>query len=377
VVVSGPAAPDPATCRALGRVFGFAGELLAAAPHGAGHIHDTYLVRFERGPAGGVAILQRLNLRVFPDPARLMENIVRVTAHQRVKLAGEDDAERRALRVLPAADGSGWWRDAAGAVWRAYAWIPGTRPPDALDALAEARQAALAFARFQRQLADLAPPRLHETIPDFHHTPKRFAAFAAAVAADGRGRAAGAAAEIEYAGRQEPLAGALLDAWRRGLLVERVTHNDTKLDNVLFDARDGRALCVIDLDTVMPGLPLWDFGDMVRSASLPVEDERDPARLTASVEVFGALAAGYVEGLGEMLLPAERERLALAGQLLVYECGLRFLTDHLQGDVYFRIHRPDQNLDRARAHFAMLRSLLEREEALQRLVQSPLPPGEG
>ncbi len=366
-------APDAAGFRALGRVFGFAGELLAAAPHGAGHIHDTFLARFERGPAGGAAILQRINERVFPDPERLAENIVRVTAHQRAKLAGEADAERRALRVLPAEDGRGWWRDADGAAWRAYAWIPGTRPPGALDPLAEARQAALAFARFQRQLADLGPPRLHETIPDFHHTPRRFAAFAAAVDADACGRAAGAAAEIDYGARREPLAGALLDAWRRGLLVERVTHNDTKLNNVLFDERDGKALCVIDLDTVMPGLPLWDFGDMVRSALLPVEDERDPAKLTASVEVFGALASGYVEGLGELLLPAERERLVLAAQLLVYECGLRFLTDHLQGDVYFKIHRPGQNLDRARAHFAMLRWLIAREDALQRLVQSPRP----
>lgn len=353
---------------ALGAAFGFGGDLREARPLGAGHIHDTFLLRFTSGPSSGSAVLQRINESVVGDAAPLMENIARVTAHQRAKLAGTADAGRRALTVLPAVDGRSWHRDAGGAAWRAYAWISGTRPLGAPVPLAQARGAARAFAEFQNQLADLPPPRLHETIPHFHDTPRRFAAFVEAARADSQGRADGAAREIELAAFAEPLAGALVEPWRSGELVERVTHNDTKLDNVLFDEATGEALCVIDLDTVMPGLPLWDFGDMVRSAMLPIEDEPNLGAIVASEEIFGALASGYIEGLGDGLLAAERERLVLAGQVIVYECGLRFLTDHLKGDVYFKVGYAEQNLARARAHFALLRSLREREEILSQAI---------
>jgi len=358
--------------RSAAGLFGFSGDLLEAAPHGSGHIHDTYLVRFERGPAAGTAILQRLNERVFADVDRLMDNIARVTAHQAVRLTGMPDAARRALTLIPTLDGAAYARDASGAAWRAFRWIAGTRSFDALASLDQARSAALAFARFQRQVADLPPPRLHETLPDFHHTPKRFAACAEAADRDPHDRAAAAAPTIALALGEERLAGALHRDWQEALLVERITHNDTKLNNVLFDELTGEPLCVVDLDTVMPGLPLWDFGDLARSALLPEEDERDLGKIAASPEIFGALVAGYAAGLGDRLLPAERERLVLASEVLTLECGLRFLTDHLQGDVYFKTQRPGQNLDRANAHFALLRSLREREDPLQSVASRAL-----
>jgi hypothetical protein len=355
---------SPADLSAAGGLFGFEGPLIEARPHGSGHIHDTFLVRFARGPAGGAAIVQRINERVFADPGRLMENITRVTAHLAARLAGTPDAERRALSVIPTLRGAGYGRDASGAAWRAYRWIAGTRSFDALATPGQARSAALAFARFQRQVADLPPPRLHETLPDFHHTPKRFAALVAATERDPHHRATAAAPAIAFALGEERLAGALHRDWQDGLLVERITHNDTKLNNVLFDEVTGEPLCVVDLDTVMPGLPLWDFGDLARSTLLPEEDERDLGKIAASTEIFAALVAGYAAGLGDRLLPAERERLVLAAEVLTLECGLRFLTDHLLGDVYFKTHRPGQNLDRANAHFALVRSLPEREALL-------------
>lgn len=357
-----PLSPDD--LGAAGAIFGYDGALIQARPHGSGHIHDTFLVRFARGPGGGAAILQRINERVFADPDRLMDNIARVTAHQAAQLAGAPDAGRRALAVIPTLQGASYGRDESGAAWRAYRWIAGTRSFDALASLDQARSAALAFARFQRQVADLPPPRLHETLPDFHHTPMRFAACAAAAERDPYNRAAAAAPTVAFALGEGRLAGALHRDWQAGLLVERITHNDTKLNNVLFDEVSGEPLCVVDLDTVMPGLPLWDFGDLARSTLLPEEDERDLAKIAASPEIFGALVAGYAAGLGDRLLPAERERLVLAGEVLTLECGLRFLTDHLLGDVYFKTHRPGQNLDRANAHFALLRSLREREALL-------------
>jgi hypothetical protein len=354
-----------ADLRAAGGLFGYEGELIHAGPHGSGHIHDTFLVRFARGPTDGAAILQRINERVFSDPDRLMDNIERVTTHQAARLAGAPDAGRRALTLIPTRHGAAYGRDANGAAWRAYRWIARTRSFDVLASAGQARSAALAFARFQRQVADLPPPRLHETLPDFHHTPRRFAACAAAVERDPHNRAAAAGPAIAFALAQEPLAGAIHRDWQEGLLVERITHNDTKLNNVLFDEASGEPLCVVDLDTVMPGLPLWDFGDLARSTLLPEEDERDLGKIAASPEIFGALAGGYAAGLGDRLLAAERERLVLASEVLTLECGLRFLTDHLQGDVYFKIQRPGQNLDRANAHFALLRSLGEREHQLQ------------
>jgi Ser/Thr protein kinase RdoA (MazF antagonist) len=360
---------DPAVLPSAASAFAFPGRPVAFAPWGSGHINETWAVTLEGGNARR-AILQRINTDVFRDADSLMGNVARVTGHLAAKLAGAPDASRRALALIPARDGAWLHRDADGRVFRAYSFVEGARSWDLLTSPRQAFEAAKAFGTFQRLLSDLPPPRLAETIPHFHDTPRRLARFREVVAADPRNRAAGVAREIAFVERRESLAGSLAALAAAGLLAERVTHNDTKLNNVLLDDATGEGICVIDLDTVMPGLLLHDFGDMVRTAANPVaEDERDAARVVASVPMFEALVRGYLEAMAGALSPLERERLVVAGKLLTYECGMRFLTDHLEGDVYFRIHREGHNLDRARTQFALVASLEAQEEALSRLVE--------
>ena len=224
-------------------------------------------------------------------------------------------------------------------------------------------------ANFQSLLADLPPPRLHETIPDFHNTPLRLEALEGAVQADACGRVATAGREIACALDNRALAGALLDAHKRGAIPERVVHNDAKLSNVLFDQSTGDTLCVVDLDTVMPGLTLYDFGDMVRSMTCTAaEDERDLRRVVVQMPLFTALARGYLEAAGPFLLPAERDHLVTAGKLITLEQGVRFLTDYLRGDTYYKTNCPGQNLDRCRAQFALLRSIEEVEHEMNAAI---------
>jgi len=246
--------------RAIAGQFQLGGDFVRAEPFGSGHINDTFRVTTGHGLRNRY-ILQRLNPVVFPNPAAVMENIRRVTAHLDRKIAGAPDAARRVLRVIPALDGNPFYRDAAGHWWRVYYFVERTRAVDVVESPAQAFAAAQAFGQFQKLLADLPAPRLHDTIPDFHHTPSRFAALEKAVAADAFNRAQPAAAEIEFARRNQALCRVLLDA----RLPERVTHNDTKINNVLLDDATGEGVCVIDLDTVMPGCTLYDFG--VRGAA--------------------------------------------------------------------------------------------------------------
>jgi len=319
----------------------------------AGHINASYVVRSPRGRF----FLQRLNTEVFRDHQRLMENVARVTKH----LAGP-------LRLVPAHDGASYITDDQGGVWRMYAYIengaPVVEPPSGRDV----RRAAGAFGAFQRALADLPGPRLHETIPHFHDTPRRVEAFECAVQRDSVHRAAGAQAEIVQVRARRELAALLVEAAASGAVPERVVHNDAKLANVLFDA-SGEALCVVDLDTVMPGLALFDFGDLVRSmATRAAEDERDLGRVRLEPELFESIARGYVAATRELLTPAERELLVPAAQVIVFEQAVRFLIDHLEGDRYYRIARPGHNLDRCRTQLALLGALLEQEPALARVV---------
>jgi aminoglycoside phosphotransferase (APT) family kinase protein len=213
----------------------------------------------------------------------------------------------------------------------------------------------------------LPPPRLHETIPDFHHTPKRFTALEQAIAADAAGRAALAKPEIEFARARKSITGILLDA----NLPERITHNDTKFNNVLLDDKTGEAVCVIDLDTVMPGLALYDFGDMVRTTTSPAaEDEKDLSQVTMQFPMFEALVRGYLESAGAFLTAAEREYLAFSGKVITFEIGIRFLADYLAGDTYFKVHREGHNLDRCRTQFRLVESIERQEEEMSRLVES-------
>ena len=226
---------------------------------------------------------------------------------------------------------------------------------------------AKAFGRFQQLLAELPAPRLHDTIPDFHHTPKRFSALEQAIAADAAGRAALAKPEIEFALAHQPIAGVLLDA----NLPERVTHNDTKFNNVMLDDATGEGICVIDLDTVMPGLAPYDFGDMVRTTTSPaMEDERDLSKVTMQFPMFEALVRGYLSSAGAFLTNAEKQLLAFSGKLITFEIGIRFLADYLMGDTYFKVHREGHNLDRCRTQFKLVESIERQEEKMDRLVES-------
>jgi hypothetical protein len=358
---------EPRGVRAVASGFRFPGEISGIAPHGNGHINQTYCVTCHAAGASARYILQRINRNVFHDPAAVMQNIARVTTHLAAQLAGRPDGDRRALTLVPARDGNNSFVDADGETWRAYRFIEDTKTCESLASPDQAFQVARAFGRFQRQLAQLPEPPLHETIPDFHHTPRRFAALETAVQTDVCNRALLAKSEINFALTRRPIAATLLDAD----LPQRITHNDTKLNNVLFDAATGEGLCVIDLDTVMPGLALYDFGDMVRTTTSPAsEDEQDLSKVSLQFPNFEALVRGYLEETAEFLTAAERQLLVATGKIITLEQGIRFLADHLAGDVYYRIHREGHNLDRCRTQFKLVESIERQEEKMRRLVRS-------
>jgi len=358
---NGPAIGDVA------RRFVIDGDFERAMPYGSGHINDTYCAYFRSTGAPSRYILQRINSRIFLNPAALMENIERVTTHLAAQVAAKPDSHRRVLTLIPARDGCAWHLDAEGSFWRAYRFIERARSYDAVETAEQAFQAAYAFGRFQELLASLPAPRLHDTIPDFHHTPKRFRGLEEAIARDAVGRVAGAEAEIDFALKRKAVTTTLLDA----NLPERVTHNDTKFNNVLLDDATGEAICVIDLDTVMPGLAPYDFGDMVRTATSPaVEDEQDLSKVTMQFPMFEALVRGYLSSARGFLTREEKELLVSSGKLITFETGIRFLDDHLAGDTYFKVHREGQNLDRCRTQFKLVESIEAQEAVMEQLVRS-------
>ncbi|MDQ1491420.1 MAG: hypothetical protein QOJ23_3934 [Actinomycetota bacterium] len=332
--------------RAAGR---FAVGVAAVRPFGGGHINETFLA----GTANGDLVLQRLNLSVFPDPAAVTANIVAVHRH----LAGACMPE-----PVPALDGGWLVRDGSG-VWRAWRRVPGAAPVG-LSTPSVARAAGRLLGEFHHRLADLDPAALTETLPGFHDPGRRLAALRAAVAADPRGRAAGVAAEIARAEAGAPLVALAADL--AGRVRRRVAHYDAKLDNILFAG--ATAVCLVDFDTVTPGAWFWDVGDLLRSAATTAaEDDSDPRSAGADPALYRAVLDGYQEALtggpmagGPMAdgpTPAEREAVGYAGALVTYEQAVRFLTDWIEGDVYYRISRPEQNLDRARAQFRLLASM--------------------
>ncbi len=355
------------TARAAAQGFAIDGEFAGASPYGSGHINDSYCAVFQRNGTSSRYILQRINHQIFKNPAAVMENIERVTGHLAAQVAGHPDRRRRVLTLVPARAGGVLHVDASGNYWRAYVFIDRATTYNSVESADQAFQAAKAFGEFQRMLADLPAPRLHDTIPDFHHTPKRFAVLERAVAADVAGRVAQAGPEIDFALARKSLANVLLDAG----LPERVTHNDTKINNVLLDDATGEWTCVIDLDTVMPGLAAYDFGDMVRTATCRApEDEQDLEKVRIEFPLFEALARGYMSTAGRFLTPAEKKSLAVAGKLITFEIAIRFLTDYLSGDTYFKVHRQGHNLERCRAQFKLLESLEQQEDRMRKVLQS-------
>jgi hypothetical protein len=351
--------------------FAVDGRLVRVQPF-SGHINDSFILTYERDGGPARFLLQRINESVFRRPVEVMENVQRVTAHVAGKLKrhGVADVHRRVLTLVRTREGEAYHRDAAGGYWRLYHFIEGTRVCEAVETPRQAEHAGRAFGTFQLLLADFAGPRLHETIPDFHNTPLRYEALDRAVQADSHNRVGVARAEIETVQRYRPLASALLDLHRAGELPERIAHNDAKISNVLLDESTDEALCVVDLDTVMPGLALYDFGDMVRSmVTTAAEDETDLSKVEVAMPLFEALARGYVATAGEFLTAVERENLVIAGKVITLEQAVRFLTDFLVGDQYYKTHRPNHNLDRCRTQFKLLESIERNEALMNHLVE--------
>jgi hypothetical protein len=353
--------------------FALDGECLEVAPLGRGHIHETLVGTWQLAGGRCRIVHQRLNTHVFHAPELLLRNWLRVTGHVHAALAraGTPDLERRCLRPIPTRAGAASHTAPDGAVWRALHFIEGTRAVDVAESPAQAEAGARAFGAFLAQLGDLAPSEIGESIPRFHDLGYRVANLEASVAEDPETRVAATRADIDRArGLVERVERALHES-HGGTLPLRVVHNDTKLNNVLFDTRSGEALCVIDLDTVMPGSVLADYGDLVRGAACAApEDETDLGRVRVDPALHAALIRGYLVGAGPVLGPSEIAQLPLGAPLMAVELGIRFLADHLVGDRYFPAHRPDHNLDRARAQLELADQLLGAVPEARRLIES-------
>jgi hypothetical protein len=294
-----------------------------------------------------------------------------VTNHLRKKLeqAKVESITRRCLTVVPTRMGENFYVDRNGEFWRTFVFVENAHTFEAVQTPDQAYQAGSAFGEFQSLLVDLSGNRLIETIPNFHNSRKRFTNFQQAVTQDHSNRAGNAKAEIAFALKREKIVDVILTAMAKGRIPERITHNDTKFNNVMLDDRTGAAMCVVDLDTVMPGCVLYDFGDMVRTATSPtLEDEQDLAKVQMQLPTFKRLAQGYFDRAGGFLTKAEKSLMAFSGKLITFETGLRFLTDYLSGDTYFRVHRPDHNLDRCRTQFKLVQSIEVQEKVMQKFV---------
>ncbi len=354
------------------RHFSVEGAYLEAHPYGCGHINDTYAVYVQNGAGVRRYVLQRINDYVFKDPAALMENVVRVTQHLRQKIVtAGGDVRRETLNLIPTTTGNAFYVDPCGNYWRGYLFVEGAQTYENVERMEHIYNAAKAFGRFQRRLSDFPADQLHEVIPDFHHTRKRFETFVSAVEADPVNRAATVKQEIAAIEARAEETTVLVDLQASGELPVRVTHNDTKFNNVMIDDETGEGICVIDLDTVMPGLALYDFGDAVRSATNRApEDEPDASRVYMDLDVYEHLTHGYLGAARDFLTPAEIEYLPFAAKLMTLENGIRFLTDYLQGDVYFKIRREHHNRDRCRNQLQLVRDMEAHFAEMMRIVRT-------
>lgn len=351
--------------------FNLYGDYVSGHPYGHGHINDTFLITLNQGGTLVRSIFQRVNQRVFTDPPALMENIYRVTSHLRDKVRAQqlNDGTRRVMTLIPTEDGCSFLQDDSGHYWRAYIFIEAASTHNTITETSQAYEAAKAFGQFQALLSDLPAPALNETIPDFHNGRKRFDTFVQVLEKDAANRAADVRKEIAFLQDRGPLFDILPQKIAAQELPLRTTHNDTKINNVMLDDTTGEGVCVIDLDTVMPGLVLYDFGDMVRTFTSPAaEDERDLSKTTMLIERFEALVKGYAHGAGDFLTSAEREQLVFSAKLIPLIIGMRFLTDFLDGDNYFKVHRDGHNLDRCRTQFRLVESVCEQQEKMEEIV---------
>ena len=350
--------------------FAYEGTLIADTVYGSGHINDTFRLTFAVGNMGDLdVILQRMNADAFPHPEQLMENIAGVTGFLKKKIiARGGDPERETLNIIPTVDNKPYYRDTNGDYWRSYRFITGASSFDQVETPQQFYESAVAFGSFQRLLADYPAETLHETIPGFHDTRARFAAFEKAVREDVVGRAAEVQKEIAFFLERKETACYFAGRLDRGELPIRVTHNDTKINNILFD-KQGEVLCAIDLDTVMASTSLNDFGDAIRSyANTGDEDDRDLSRVGISLEMFSAYTDGYLSQRAAQLTDTEIDHLAFSARYITFEQVLRFLMDYIDGDTYYKIKYPDHNLVRTHAQYRLLQSMEEHYGQMCRIV---------
>lgn len=348
------------------------GNFIEAVPYGNGHINDTFLLRYEIPENGEKRyILQRMNHDIFRNPKELMENIVNVTNHLRgVILSRGGDPDRETLNVLKTRQGADFFQDSGRNYWRVFPFIERSVCLEKVESEKDFYDSAVAFGAFQKMLADYPAETLHETIPDFHNTPSRFLDFRKAVQTGNPKRTALAEKEIAFALHRESETTILVNLLNEGKLPLRVTHNDTKLNNILFDRDTKKALCIIDLDTVMPGLSLYDFGDSIRfGANTGAEDETNLDKVSLDLSLFEAFTKGYLEGCAGSLTKKEIEMLPMGAKLMTYECGIRFLADFLTGDTYFKVHRENHNLDRARTQFKLVADMEAKWDKMIAIVE--------
>ena len=356
--------------------FDFGGQVVGAVRYGSGHINDTFCVHTQPGedPCRRF-ILQRISTAAFHHPDQVMANIVGVTSFLGKQIAAAGgDPERETMSVYATRDGKSFYTDSEGGAWRAYPFVEGTVCLQSAETPELFAASALAFGNFQRMLKDYPADTLYETIPHFHDTEDRLAKLKAAVAADPMGRVKEVGPELDFVTAREADCSVALQALREGKLPLRVTHNDTKLNNVLIDRASGKGICVIDLDTVMPGLSINDFGDSIRfGANHSAEDEQDLSKVNFDLSLYEVYTKAFLEGAGGALTSAELDYLPWGAKLMTLECGIRFLTDYLEGDHYFRIHRPGQNLDRCRTQFKLVADMEACWEQMKAVVDKYRP----
>jgi len=354
------------------RSFSIYGDYIHTEPYGNGHINHTYRTAFDQAGRRVYYLFQQINREVFKNPEDLMDNVSRICDHlvERSEAEGFPDSSRRVLTLVRTRDGESWARDDEGEYWRCYFFIEGALGHDVVQNAAQAREAARCFGEYLRLLADLPGTRLSETIPGFHDTPARFEALMRAASEDEFGLADSVAVELDFFADRAGTFSTLIDACNQGLIPERVTHNDTKLNNVLIDEESLQGVCVIDLDTSMPGLSPYDFGDLVRSSTSPVpEDHRSPGDVRMDFMMFAALADGFLEPGRKFLNEKEISLLPEGGRLMTMEVGMRFLTDYLSGNRYFKTAYHEHNLVRCRSQIALAASIEEQMGEMQRHVE--------
>lgn len=346
--------------------FAFDGKIIDAKPFGSGHINDTMLLTTDKGSQ---FVLQKINTYVFTDPQALMENVFAVTEFLKKRLVElGDDPNRGTLTFIKTLDGKLYHSDSEGA-WRAYRFQGDLIALNACRSINDFYASGKAFGRFQALLCDYPAETLHDTIPNFHNTPYRYKQLHEAIEKNAAGRLDSVREEVDFYLEREKDASIIVDLQAQGVLPLRVTHNDTKLNNVLLDPKTGEGVCVIDLDTIMPGQAIYDFGDSIRfGASTADEDEADLSKVHFDLDLFDAYTKGFLEGCNNTLSDAEKDLLPTGAWTITLEQGVRFLTDYLNGDVYYKIHYPEQNLNRVRTHMKLVKEMEEKQDQMQAII---------